>query len=230
MPANILIVENEPLIQELIASRMRHPGQNVMRADNAEQAAQLMNKSMPDVVLLSSKLSGMSCAQYVRHLRGDDHSHNLPIIILTGSCGEHDMRSLQDSGADDCLVTPVSSRELIARIMAVLRRRAPQFNDDCVEVEGLRLDPVTHRIFCNGKALILGMTLFRLLHFLMLHAERVYSRQKLLEYVWGDHIFIKKRTVDVHIRRLRSLLETTGHDRLIQTVRGFGYRFSTQLK
>lgn len=230
MPANILIIENEPSIQELIVSSMRHAGQAVIRADSIELAAQLINASMPHVVVLASKLAGISSVEYVRHLRGVELSLNLPIIVLTENDGEHDIFSFLGAGADDCLAKPFSSRELVARIRAVLRRRAPQLAEGCMEVEGLHLDPVAHRIFCNGQALALGMALFRLLHFLMLNAERVHSRQQLLEHVWGDHIFIKNRTVDVHIHRLRSSLEATGHDRLIQAVRGFGYRFSTQMK
>ena len=140
---------------------------------------------------------------------------------------EHDKVSGLEAGADDYLTKPFSPRELQARIKAVLRRRAPQMTEDCVDVEGLRIDPVTHRVTGNGKPIDLGPTEFRLLHFFLFHAERVHTRAQLLDQVWGDHVFVEERTVDVHIRRLRAALESSGHDRLIQTVRGTGYRFST---
>ena len=148
--------------------------------------------------------------------------------MLTARSEEHDKVSGLEAGADDYLTKPFSPRELQARIKAVLRRRAPQMTEDCVDVEGLRIDPVTHRVTGNGKPIDLGPTEFRLLHFFMTHIERVHTRAQLLDQVWGDHIFVEERTVDVHIRRLRASLEATGHDRLIQTVRGTGYRFSAQ--
>ena len=148
--------------------------------------------------------------------------------MLTARSDEHDKVSGLDAGADDYLTKPFSPRELQARIKAVLRRRAPQMTEDSVEIAGLRIDPVTHRVSGNNQALELGPTEFRLLHFFMTHAERVHSRTMLLDQVWGDHVFVEERTVDVHIRRLRAALEASGHDRLIQTVRGTGYRFSAQ--
>ena len=150
--------------------------------------------------------------------------------MLTARSEEHDKVSGLEAGADDYLTKPFSPRELQARIKAVLRRRAPQMTEDCVDVEGLRIDPVTHRVTGGGKPIELGPTEFRLLHFFMTHAERVHSRAQLLDQVWGDHVFVEERTVDVHIRRLRASLEATGHDRLIQTVRGTGYRFSAQVE
>ena len=147
--------------------------------------------------------------------------------MLTARGEEHDKIAGLDAGADDYLTKPFSPRELLARIKAVLRRRAPQMTSEIIEIEGLRVDPVTHRVSGNGEALDLGPTEFRLLHFFMTHAERVHTRAQLLDQVWGDHVFVEERTVDVHIRRLRAALESSGHDRLIQTVRGTGYRFST---
>jgi two-component system phosphate regulon response regulator PhoB len=200
----------------------------VLRADSAEDAGRLVGETLPDIVLLDWMLPGMSGIQYARRLRSEERTQDLPIIMLTARSEEHDKVAGLEAGADDYLTKPFSPRELLARIKAVLRRRAPQMTEDCVEVEGLRMDPVTHRVTGNSQPLDLGPTEFRLLHFFMTHAERVHSRAQLLDQVWGDHIFVEERTVDVHIRRLRVSLEATGHDRLIQTVRGTGYRFSPQ--
>lgn len=228
MPATILVVEDEPSIQELIAASLQHAGHRTLRADTAEDAVRLVNETLPDVVLLDWMLPGMSGIQYARRLRAEERTRDLPIIMLTARSEEHDKVSGLEAGADDYLTKPFSPRELQARIKAVLRRRAPQMTEDCVDVEGLRIDPVTHRVTGNGKPIDLGPTEFRLLHFFMTHIERVHTRAQLLDQVWGDHIFVEERTVDVHIRRLRASLEATGHDRLIQTVRGTGYRFSAQ--
>ncbi len=228
MPATILVVEDEPSIQELVAASLQHAGHLVMRADSAEDALKLVSSTLPDVVLLDWMLPGMSGLQCARQLRGNERTRGLPIIMLTARSEEHDKVAGLDAGADDYLTKPFSPRELQARIKAVLRRRAPQMTEDCVEIEGLRVDPVSHRVHGDGKAIDLGPTEFRLLHFLMTHTERVHSRAQLLDQVWGDHIFVEERTVDVHIRRLRASLEATGHDRLIQTVRGSGYRLSAQ--
>ncbi len=226
MSATILVVEDEPSIQELIAASLQHAGHRVLCADSAEQAAHRVNEALPDVVLLDWMLPGMSGLQYARRLRSDERTRDLPIIMLTARSEEHDKIAGLEAGADDYLSKPFSPRELLARIKAVLRRRAPQMTEDSVEVEGLRVDPLTHRVSGNGRTLDLGPTEFRLLHFFMTHPERVHSRALLLDRVWGDHIFVEERTVDVHIRRLRAALEASGHDRLIQTVRGSGYRFS----
>jgi two-component system phosphate regulon response regulator PhoB len=150
----------------------------------------------------------------------------MPIIMLTAKADEDYKLMGLDKGADDYITKPFSPKELVARIKAVLRRRAPQLTDDIVESYGLEVDPVTHRVTGNGKALVMGPSEFRLLHFFMTHKERVHTRTQLLDQVWGDHVFVEERTVDVHIRRLRQALEKTGHDIYIQTVRGAGYRFS----
>ena len=227
MSATILVVEDEPAIQELISATLQHAGHRVMRAYSAEEAVPLVNGTLPDVVLLDWMLPGLNGIQFARRLRGEDRTRELPIIMLTARGEEQDKVAGLDSGADDYLTKPFSPRERVARIKAVLRRRAPQMTEDCVEVDGLRVDPVTHRVTGNGSQLDLGPTEFRLLHFFMTHQERVFNRTMLLDQVWGDHVFVEERTVDVHIRRLRAVLEATGHDRLIQTVRGSGYRFSS---
>ncbi|MGB4468455.1 MAG: phosphate regulon transcriptional regulator PhoB [Azovibrio sp.] len=226
MPASILVVEDEPAIQELIAANLQLAGHSVLRADDGEQALQQVRDSVPDVILLDWMLPGISGIQLARRFRADERTREVPIIMLTARSEEVDKVAGLEAGADDYITKPFSPRELMARIKAVLRRRAPQMTEDAVEVEGLSLDPVTHRVSGNGKSIVLGPTEFRLLHFFMTHPERVHSRTQLLDQVWGDHVFVEERTVDVHIRRLRCALEITGHDRLVQTVRGSGYRFS----
>jgi len=226
MAATILVVEDEPAIQELIAYNLKQAGHQPLRADNAEQAMNLVQNALPDLVLLDWMLPGQSGIDFARKLRTDKRTRTVPIIMLTARSDEQDKLTGLDSGADDYITKPFSPRELNARIKAVLRRRAPQMTDDTVQLGGLKLDPASHRISGNGEPVILGPTEFRLLHFLMTHPERVHSRTQLLDQVWGDHVFVEERTVDVHIRRLRKALEPTRLDRLVQTVRGTGYRFS----
>jgi two-component system phosphate regulon response regulator PhoB len=226
MTATILVVEDEPAIQELIAYNLKQAGHQPMRADNAEQALHLVSNALPDLVLLDWMLPGMSGIDLARRLRHDKRTRAVPIIMLTARSEEQDKLHGLETGADDYITKPFSPRELNARIKAVLRRRAPQMTDDVVQVSELRLDPASHRITGNGAPIELGPTEFRLLHFLMTHPERVHSRTQLLDHVWGDHVFVEERTVDVHIRRLRKALEPTKLDRLIQTVRGSGYRLS----
>jgi two-component system phosphate regulon response regulator PhoB len=222
----ILVVEDEPAIQELITLNLEQSGYSPLRANNAEQAIDLVRDELPDLVLLDWMLPGMSGIEFARRLRADRRTQDVPIIMLTARAEEHDKLTGLETGADDYITKPFSPRELNARIRALLRRRAPQATDDIVEAGGLKLDPVSHRVSGNGKLLSLGPTEFRLLHFMMTHSERVYSRAQLLDQVWGDHVFVEERTVDVHVRRLRKALEQTDHDRLIDTVRGAGYRFS----
>jgi two-component system phosphate regulon response regulator PhoB len=226
MPANILVVEDEPAIQELLALNLEHAGHHVLRARDAEQASELVRHALPDLILLDWMLPGQSGASFARRLRQDDRTKQVPIIMLTARGQEQDKVAGLDAGADDYVTKPFSPRELLARIKAVLRRRAPQLTDEPIEIGGLRLDPATHRVSAGGTQLELGPTEFRLLHFLMAHPERVHSRAQVLDQVWGDHVFVEERTVDVHIRRLRKALEPTGHDRLIETVRGSGYRLA----
>jgi two-component system phosphate regulon response regulator PhoB len=226
MAATILVVEDEPAIQELIAYNLKQAGHQPLRADNAEQAMNLVQSALPDLVLLDWMLPGQSGIDLARRLRSDRRTRTVPIIMLTARSDERDKLTGLDTGADDYITKPFSPRELIARIKAVLRRRAPQMTDDVVQLGGLKLDPTSHRISGNGDPVILGPTEFRLLHFLMTHPERVHSRTQLLDQVWGDHVFVEERTVDVHIRRLRKALEPTRLDSLVQTVRGTGYRFS----
>jgi two-component system phosphate regulon response regulator PhoB len=226
MAATILVVEDEPAIQELIAYNLKQAGHQPLRADNAEQALNLVANALPDLVLLDWMLPGLSGIEFARRLRADKRTRAIPIIMLTARSDEQDKLQGLETGADDYITKPFSPRELNARIKAVLRRRAPELTDDMVQLGGLKLDPASHRVTGNGERIELGPTEFRLLHFLMTHSERVHSRTQLLDQVWGDHVFVEERTVDVHIRRLRKALEPTELDGLVQTVRGTGYRFS----
>jgi two-component system phosphate regulon response regulator PhoB len=226
MQANILVVEDESAIQELIAINLAQAGQRASRAESAEQAMEMIQAELPDLILLDWMLPGQSGIEFARRLRGEARTRNVPIILLTARGEEEDKLRGLETGADDYITKPFSVRELQARIKAVLRRRAPEITDDVIEFHGLRLDPAAHRITGKGKELQMGPTEFRLLHFFLTHAERVYSRTQLLDHVWGDHVFIEERTVDVHIRRLRAALGKSGHASCVQTIRVSGYRFS----
>jgi two-component system phosphate regulon response regulator PhoB len=223
MSAMVLVVEDEPQIQELVAVNLEHYGHRVVRAASAEEAEAAIRTELPDVLVLDWMLPGESGLAFARRLRGDARTRDLPILMLTARAMEADKLSGLEAGADDFITKPFSPKELAARIKAVLRRRAPQLSGDAVEMQGLRLDPATRRVTTGKQHLALSPSEFRLLHFLMTHPGRIYTRAQLLDQVWGDHVFIEERTVDVHIRRLRKALEPTGHDRLIDTVRGAGY-------
>jgi two-component system phosphate regulon response regulator PhoB len=225
LPAKILIVEDEPAIRELVALSLRHAGFEPLLAADAGQARRQIDAALPDLVLLDWMLPDQSGVDLARRLRGDARTRALPIILLTARSAEGDKLHGFDAGADDYVTKPFSPRELVARVRALLRRRAPEASDEPVELGGLRLEPATFRVLAEGRPVRLGPTEFRLLNYLMRHADRVLSRGKLLDGVWGDHVFIEERTVDVHIRRLRLALQASGHDRLIETVRGGGYRF-----
>jgi len=228
MSSTVLVVEDEPAIQELIAVNLGFAGHKVLRADDAEQAQTLIRAELPDLILLDWMLPGASGLALARKLRADERTRGVPLIMLTARSDEHDKVDGLEAGADDYITKPFSPKELMARIKAVLRRRAPQLTDDLIDVAGLKLDPVTHRVSGNEQPLAIGPTEFRLLHFFMTHPERVFSRAQLLDQVWGDHVFVEERTVDVHIRRLRKALQPSGHEAHVETVRGSGYRFSAQ--
>ncbi len=227
MGPTVLVVEDEPQIQELVAVNLEHSGHRVLRASSAEEAETAIRSELPDVLVLDWMLPGESGLSFARRLRADERTRDLPILMLTARAMEQDKLSGLEAGADDYLTKPFSPKELAARIKAVLRRRAPQRSGDSVEVEGLHLDPASYRVSAGEHRLSLSPAEFRLLHFLMTHPGRVYSRTQLLDQVWGDHVYIEERTVDVHIRRLRKALEPSGHDRLIDTVRGAGYGLRT---
>ena len=228
MPANILVVEDEPAIQELLALNITQAGHNALRAISVEHAQELLRNTLPDLILLDWMLPGMSGIEYARRLKSDHLTKAIPIIMLTARGDEYDKVRGLEVGADDYVTKPFSPRELNARIKAVLRRRSPQMTDDPIEIAGLLLDPSTHRVTGNNVTIDLGPTEFRLLHYFMSNAERVHTRSQLLDKVWGDRVFVEDRTVDVHIRRLRNALAISKHQDLIQTVRGSGYRLSAQ--
>ena len=226
MPS-ILVVEDESAIAELIAINLRHAGFDVTLAQDADQALVAVDGVLPDLVLLDWMLPGQSGVALARRWRGDARTRELPIIMLTARADETDKVSGLDAGADDHLTKPFSTQELLARIRAVLRRRVPEALDTAVDVAGLQLDPSTRRVSKDGVDLRLGPTEFRLLHFFMTHPERVHSRSQLLDRVWGDHVFIEERTVDVHVKRLREALGVAGI--MVETVRGAGYRLTAQV-
>ena len=228
MASSVLIVEDEAAILELIAVNLEHAGYLPLRARSVEEAQGLIGGALPDVVLLDWMLPGESGLAFARRLRSERRTKAVPIIMLTARAEERDKITGLEFGADDYVTKPFSPKELVARIKAVLRRRAPELTDDTVEIDGLRLDPVAHRITGNGESIDMGPTEFRLLHFFMTHTDRIYSRTQLMDALWGDHVFIDERTVDVHIRRLRQALSGSGHDRLIATVRGSGYGLRTR--
>jgi two-component system phosphate regulon response regulator PhoB len=228
MPGRILIVEDEQAIREMVCLALSQGGYDCLEAADANEAQQRILAGLPDLILLDWMLPGMSGIDYARKLRRDKLTQGVPVIMLTARSQEEDKVRGLDTGADDYITKPFSTRELLARIKALLRRSAPQATDEPVEVRGLALDPVTHRVQAGDIKLELGPMEFRLLHFFMTHPERVHSRERILDSVWGNNVYVEERTVDVHIRRLRKALTPSGHDRLIQTVRGAGYRLSAQ--
>ena len=228
--SRIVVVEDESAIAELIAINLRHAGHAVTLAASAEQAQRAIDAVLPDLVVLDWMLPGQSGLALARQWRASERTRELPIIMLTARSEEADKVAGLDAGADDYLSKPFSTNELMARIRAVLRRKAPEALEAVVEVAGLRLDPSTRRISHRTEAgdvdLKMGPTEFRLLHFLMTHPERVHSRAQLLDRVWGDHVFIEERTVDVHVKRLREALAPGRAAGMIETVRGAGYRLT----
>lgn len=228
MPGKILIVEDEQAIRDMVGLALRHAGYVCLEAEDTVQAQAAIINHTPDLVLLDWMLPGVSGVDYARQLRREKLTQHLPVIMLTARTEEHDKIKGLETGADDYITKPFSTRELLARIKSLLRRSAPQTVDIRVEISGLQLDPATHRVQANGRKIELGPMEFKLLHFFMTHPERVHSRERILDSVWGGNVYVEERTVDVHIRRLRKALTLTGHDALIQTVRGAGYRLSNQ--
>lgn len=229
MQPYILVMEDEDALATLLQYNLEKEGYDVAVAADGEEGMLQIDERTPDLILLDWMLPGTSGLAMARKLRNDERTRAVPVIMLTAKGSEQDKVDGLEAGADDYITKPFSPKELMARIKAVLRRRAPQLTDDVIDVGGLKLDPVTHRLSGNSQSLQIGPTEFRLLHFFMTHPERVFSRSQLLDQVWGDHVFVEERTVDVHIRRLRKALEPSGHDAHVETVRGSGYRFTAQV-
>ncbi len=224
----ILIVEDERPIREMIAFGLRRAGFEVLEAEDCRAARARIADRRPDLLLVDWMLPDMSGLELTRALKRDKETREVPVIMLTARAEEQDKIMGLEGGADDYMTKPFSPRELLARVNAVLRRVAPAGAEEVVEVDGLTLDGASHRVTVGEQTVALGPTEFRLLSFFMTHPERVYSRNQLLDRVWGGNVYVEERTVDVHIRRLRKALETFGYDRFIQTVRGAGYRFSAR--
>jgi two-component system, OmpR family, phosphate regulon response regulator PhoB len=220
----VLIVEDEPSIAELVSVNLRHNGFQPVWAEDGAAAQRELDAVLPDVILLDWMLPGLSGVQLARKWRADGRTKGIPILMLTARGDEPDKVAGLDAGADDYITKPFSTQELLARIRAVLRRRAPEQVSDSVAIGALALDAATHRVTWQGQPVKVGPTEFKLLHYLMKHPERVHSRSQLLDKVWGDHVFIEERTVDVHVKRLRESLGGAGL--MIETVRGAGYRLS----
>ena len=228
MATKILIIEDEVAISEMIGFALSRAGYAYETATDSEAAYKKILGELPLLILLDWMLPGISGIEFARRLKKDKLTAQIPIIMLTARCEPVDKVKGLETGADDYITKPFSPIELLARIKAVLRRVAPQATDDAIEIASLRLDPSSHRVSTGGAVIELGPAEFRLLHFLMSHPERVYSRSQLLDRVWGTGVYIEERTIDVHIRRLRKALEGHGHAKLIQTVRGAGYRLSPE--
>ncbi len=229
MPRKILIVEDEAPIREMLSFVLDQNGYQGIEAEDYDSAISAIVEPYPDLILLDWMLPGGSGIQIAKKLKQNDHTRHIPVIMLTARGEEEDKVRGLEVGADDYVTKPFSPKELMARIKAVIRRVTPTSLEEPIDVQGLRLDPVSHRVMALDQELEMGPTEFRLLHFFMSHPERVYSREQLLDHVWGTNVYVEDRTVDVHIRRLRKAISLNGHDKLVQTVRGAGYRFSSKV-
>jgi two-component system phosphate regulon response regulator PhoB len=226
MQKHILIVDDEPAIRDMVAFALRKGEFEPVHAGDAREAQTAIADRVPDLILLDWMLPGTSGLELARRWRKEEMTRDVPIIMLTARGEENDRVSGLESGIDDYVVKPFSARELLARIKAVLRRSREDEDDGSVTVGPLRIDGAAHRVFARDEALHVGPTEYRLLHFFMTHADRVYTRAQLLDHVWGGNVYVEERTVDVHIRRLRKALEPARIEDMVQTVRGSGYRFS----
>ncbi|WP_321410322.1 phosphate regulon transcriptional regulator PhoB [Tolumonas auensis] len=229
MSMRVLVVEDEAPIREMLCFMLEQKGYEPVEAADFTEAVALVKEPYPELILLDWMIPGGSGIQFIKLMKQEELTRNIPIVMLTARGEEEDKVRGLEVGADDYITKPFSPKELTARIKAVMRRSAPTATEEVIDVQGLRLDPVSHRVTANELPLDMGPTEFRLLHFFMTHPERVYSREQLLNNVWGTNVYVEDRTVDVHIRRLRKAMAVTGHDVLIQTVRGSGYRFSSRI-
>ena len=226
----ILVVDDETSIREMLVISLESAGYNVLQAENAKTAHSLVLDKHPDLILLDWMMPVTTGLELIRRLKRDEMTDHIPVIMLTAKAEESSKISGLDSGADDYIAKPFSPRELLSRVKAILRRVSREELKDTIVVGDLEFDPLEHRISIAGNLINLAPTEFRLLQFFLTHQERVYSRDQILDYVWGKNVYLDERTVDVHIRRLRKAISVAGHDDYVQTVRGAGYRFSTQLQ
>ncbi len=225
----ILLVDDEAPIRDMLAIALEAADYNVLQAENAQQAHACIIDRHPHLVLLDWMMPGTTGLELLRRLKRDELTEKIPVIMLTAKAEEDSKISGLDAGADDYIAKPFSPRELISRVKAVLRRIGREELKDIITVDQLSFDPLSHRVSIADKDINLGPTEYRMLQFFLTHQERVYSRDQILDYVWGGNAYLDERTVDVHIRRLRKAISVAGHDNYVQTVRGAGYRFSTQL-
>ena len=228
MSVNILIVDDESDVREMLAFTLKRQSFNVVTAQDSQSALKTLGEILPDLILLDWMLPDISGVDLCRRLKGDERYEDIPIIMLTARGEEDDKIRGLDAGADDYITKPFSPRELGARINAVMRRSSHSHGKDTININGLALDQKGHRVHAQGTQINLGPTEYKLLQFLMSHPDRVFSRTQLLDRIWGSNVYIEERTVDVHIRRLRKALEPVEYDRMIQTVRGAGYRLSIE--
>ena len=229
MNRQILVVEDEKPIREMITFVLEQNGFNTIEAEDYQQAKEKLVDPLPDLILLDWMLPGGSGIKIAKEIKQNEYTSKIPIIMLTARSDEDDKVRGFEVGVDDYVTKPFSPKELIARIKAVIRRVIPTALEEVISFKGMSLDPVSHRVSINEKAIDLGPTEFKMLHFFMTHPERVYSREQLLDNVWGTTVYVEDRTVDVHIRRLRKSITGHGHENFIQTVRGAGYRFSSNV-
>ncbi len=229
MDGSILVVEDQAPVRQQLAANLQNCGYKVLCANDVPEAEAVIRRVRPDLVLLDWILPGVPGMHFARRLRGDQRTRDISLVLLSDRADEEDKVAALECGADDYLTKPYSARELLARIKAVMRRRTPQLADDVIEIAGLQLDPAARRIHGGDRQIDLWTTEFRLLHYFMTHPGRIFSRAKLLDEIWGHDALVEERTVDVHIRRLRQELMPSGHDALIETARGLGYRFRTAL-
>ncbi|AEP30909.1 putative DNA-binding response regulator PhoB [Glaciecola nitratireducens FR1064] len=229
MSRTILLVEDEAPIREMLSFVLEQAGFTVVEAEDFDVALEKVKEPYPDLILLDWMLPGGSGVQLAKKLKQHEFTRDIPVIMLTARGEEDDKIRGLEAGADDYVTKPFSPKELVARIKAVMRRVTPTSKEEPIEFNGLILEPISHRVTANGDPLDMGPTEFKMLHFFMTHSERVYSRELLLDNVWGTNVYVEDRTVDVHIRRLRKALSQHGHDAMIQTVRGAGYRFSNKI-
>jgi two-component system, OmpR family, phosphate regulon response regulator PhoB len=225
----ILIVDDEPAIRDMLRVALEMADYNCLEASNAQDAHAIIVDHKPDLILLDWMMPGTSGIELTRRLKRDEVTSDIPIILITAKGEEDNKIQGLDIGADDYITKPFSPRELVARLKAVLRRAGSAISGQPIVVQGLCLDPSSHRVTINDHSVDIGPTEYRLLEFFLTHQERAYTRGQLLDHVWGGNVYVEERTVDVHIRRLRKALTIDQHENLVQTVRGTGYRFSTKV-